>query len=192
MKTIFAAVVVLFLATCALAQQEASVEQLSARVRVAEGKQQVELLRQLAAKGEPALASLLAFMSEEEGALANGAMQHAFKFKDSRVLPALLRKLDGANPDGKSAVLLAIGNHQNPKALKELLPYLKSPSRAIRVAAAYALGRIGDPSANAALDALATDPDHSVRWQAKKSREWIKSMVAKYPDRLKGKSWWDG
>ena len=185
------AVLALSLTASAMAQEEATIEHLAEQARAAEGKQQVELLSQLASKGKPALESLLALMAEDGRALWNGAMQHAFKFKDSRVLPALLRKLDGANPDGKSAVLLAIGNHQNPEALKELLPYLKSPSRAIRVAAAYALGRIGDPSANAALDALATDPDHSVRWQAKKSREWIKSMVAKYPDRLKGKSWWD-
>lgn len=185
------AVLALSLTACAMAQGKATIDRLAEQARAAEGKQQVELLSQLASKGKPALASLLALMAEDERALANGAMQHAIKIKVSRVLPALLRKLEGASPDGKSTVLLAIGNHQNPKALKKLLPYLKSPSRAIRVAAAYALGRIGDPSANSALDVVAADPDHSVRWQAKKSREWIKSMVAKYPDRLKGESWWD-
>jgi HEAT repeat protein len=53
------------------------------------------------------------------------------------------------------------------------------------------MGGIGDPAAIPLLEKLLKDIDAGVRWQARESIKNIRSIVAKYPDRLSKKQWWN-
>jgi HEAT repeat protein len=56
---------------------------------------------------------------------------------------------------------------EEPRAIDPLIAALASDRSEIRQDAAYALGLIGDPRANAALQALENDPNEVVRFMAK-------------------------
>ncbi len=61
----------------------------------------------------------------------------------------------------------ALGRMEEQRAIDPLIAALKSDRTEIRQDAAYALGLIGDPRANAALQALEIDPNEVVRFMAK-------------------------
>jgi HEAT repeat protein len=174
----------------AFAQQDARIQELVTKIKSEQGKLQGRYLSELGAMGEPAIGALTGLMSGEDKSVAFWAMQELVHIKSPRVLPTLLTRLERVEGTDRTSVFLAIGNHGNPLALDALVPLLRSAPD--RFGAAYALGKIGDPDAIPHLERFFDDPSQQVRWQAKESVKWIRSIAAKFPDRLSRKQWWDG
>lgn len=173
------------------AQQAEEIRSLVEQIKATQDKSQGELLSRLGAIGDPAIDALAGLADGADRPLAFGALQELVRIKSPRVLPLLVKKLDVAEGTPRATLLLAIGNHGSPKAYETILPNLANKESNVRTCAAYALGKIGVPDAIPHLEKLSNDNDRSVRWQAKESVKWIRSMVAKFPDRLKTKGWWD-
>lgn len=138
----------------------------------------------LAAQGPRAVPVLRNLLRDPR--LSFGALQTLVPMRHPGVTEAILEHLENAPAkDRKSHVLLAVGNHGDPRALPYVLPYAKSADSYERGAVAYALGRLGDPQGVSTLKLLQKDPSASVRWQAGQSLRYIEGMTAKYPDRLR-------
>jgi HEAT repeat protein len=85
--------------------------------------------------------------------------------QDAGVVDALIEQLDGADPETQLAAVVALGrlgHHRAAPAVARLL----GGSRAIAVAAAAALARIGDPASHEALLPLLAHEDPAVRQAA--------------------------
>jgi hypothetical protein len=164
---------------------------LAGRVRAADGKAQIALMEELGAIGQPAIGELRKMVLGNERSLAFWALQELAGIRSKHVLPVLIERQKRATTEDLSThILLAIGNHGNPKAFDVLKPYLNSKVADVRRAAAAAMGGIGHPAAIPLLQKLQSDKDTKVRWQARESIKNIRSIVSKYPDRLTKKQWW--
>lgn len=162
-------------------------------IRASQGKSRYAAMRTLTDRGKEAIPALIKLSNDKDRGIASLATTNLVYFRDPRVLPVLREKLSLGNQLDRSTLLLAIGNHGNPKGLAVVTPYLHDTDRLVRGSAAYALGRLADPKAIPSLETLRSDPVQSVRWQASKSIRWIKSTASKFPDRLKNRdAWWDG
>jgi HEAT repeat protein len=200
--------------------QAQTIDELVDAVRKAEGKSVSVAFDNLAARGNEALPALLTLIEDHKSSISHGAVEHAIKYRDPRVLPALIKlhqKLVasrniamGGTADkpyfmvnGKKATralsknidtnstLLAIGNHQNPNALKYLSKFANTNEKQTRFAVAYALGHIGNPNARPVLKKLSKDKVYMVRWQATDSLGKLNEMMTKYPKRFSDpNAWW--
>lgn len=174
-------------------QGRAQARELAEKVRAAGGKGRYALLTQLGNLGENAIGELRLMVLGADRSLSFEALQELVGIKSPHVLPVLIERLKSADEkDVASSILLAFGNHGNPLAYNAVKPYLNAKTTAVRGAAAYALGGLGDPAAIPLLERLLKDSNSSVRWQAKESISKIRSIVRKYPNRLKSKNWWSG
>jgi len=88
-----------------------------------------------------------------------------------QVVPYLLKAL--AQPPGPDvdnaqfAVIRVLGNLRAPEAVEPLRQLLReSPSLAVKMACAWALGKIGDPCVIPDLVVLLWDENSSLRWEA--------------------------
>jgi HEAT repeat protein len=166
--------------------------ELADKARTAEGKSQAVYFSALGDLGEYSIGELRAMLLSDDRGLSFLSLQELVDIRSPRVLPVLVERQEAADEnDLSSTILLAFGNHGNPKAFGVLKPYLGSKVAKVRHSAAYAMGGIGDPAAIPLLENLLRDIDAGVRWQARESIKNIRSIVAKYPDRLSKKQWWN-
>lgn len=159
------------------------------RVRRSEGKATSYELDRLRAFGSRAVPGLIELSNEPKRSIAFWSLQELTYIRDPRVLPALSNLLK--RREDKATIMLAIGNHGNPRGAALARQYLAD--RKVRFAATYALGRIGAKADIALLKPLLKDKDKGIRWQAAQSIKWIESIERKFPNRLAHpKAWWGG
>jgi hypothetical protein len=165
--------------------------ELAEKVRAADGKTQYALLSELGSLGEDAIGELRLMLLGDDRSLSFWALLELVGIRSRHVLPVLIERQKAADEkDLSSSILLAFGNHGNPRAYNVVKPYLRSKTPNVRWAAAAAMGGLGDPAAIPLLEKLLKDENASVRWQARQSIKNIRSIVGKYPDRLTKKQWW--
>lgn len=98
------------------------------------------------------------------------------------VVPYLLESFKTTNPVVASAIARALGNLRAPEAVQWLVAALSN--NFIPVAAAEALGRIGDASAAPLLMKALTHPDPDVKAAAARSLGLFKSSASKKFDQI--------
>ncbi len=143
--------------------------------------------------GKPAVPSLLALLSNEDGALRQRAILALGEIRDGRAIDPLLRALDDDEDYVRESAASALGHIQDPKAVEpligllanepfdvmgplgeigdqravsHLIPLLKHEKNYIREHAAFALEEIADPRALKPLLALLDDESVEVRTAA--------------------------
>ena len=85
--------------------------------------------------------------------------------QDAAIVDVLVEQLAAEDPDTRLAAVVALGRLGDRRAAPAIARILDGP-RAIVVAAASALARIGDPSSHAALLPLLAHPDAAIRQAA--------------------------
>jgi HEAT repeat protein len=117
---------------------------------------------------DEAIAALLVSL-EDPNASVRAAVARALEaMADERAVPLLAARLEQERgPEVLVPVLLAMGRCGKPYAARRVLPFLDHPSRDVRIAAAAALGTIGDAGQRdalwAALRYAPDDPEFGVR-----------------------------
>ena len=143
--------------------------------------------------GKPAVASLLALLSKEDGLLRQRAILALGEIRDGRAIDPLLRALDDDEDHVRESAVSALGHIQDPKAVEplidlltkepfdvmgalgelgdqraapHLIPLLKHQEKYMRQHVAFALGEIADRRALKPLLALLDDESVGVRTAA--------------------------
>jgi hypothetical protein len=179
-----------FVFSLAGGQEGGQADRLAERALRAGGKELHQVLDELDRLQPGSFEAMTRIVMEGSERAGGEAIQRLARWRDPRVL-AVLEKcaIRDGRPD--ATVVLAIGNHGNPRGLACLMKLAGSRDPRVSHAVAYALGRLGDPAALPVLKKLGSGPDPSVRWQAAESAKWIRAMTKKYPDRLSDpNAWW--
>ena len=82
---------------------------------------------------------------------SSAGVQKLYNFQDRLLTDSLVRYFSNENPNYRYLAAMAFGSVKDSKALPGLEQLLTDPVEDVRVAAAYAIGQIGDSSSTSAL-----------------------------------------